>query len=120
MKLRDILIPGTTGGFYTLIPGSLGFLIVLVAYLTSYVTCMASAGCVEPVAHPATGELLTASVAMLGVHATRATLADRANAKAGYGPVPVTDNDGTSADPPRPAPQGDDPPPFPADVSRET
>lgn len=86
-RLRRVIIPGTTGGVYTLIPGVIGFLTVLVLYVDSYRT-----GKPMP---DVTGELLTASVTMLGVHTLRGISADRANAANGVAPVPVDPTDPT-------------------------
>lgn len=80
-RLRRVLVPGTTGGLYTLWPGALGFLTVLGLYVHAY-----ASGRQLPAV---TGELLTASVGMLGVHTVRGVFADRANAASGLGPVPV-------------------------------
>lgn len=80
-RFRRVIVPGTSGGFYTLGCGTLGFVAVVAAYLGSFWT-----GKPMP---PLTGELLVASVTLLGVHTTRGILADRENAKNGVAPVPV-------------------------------
>ncbi|TDE87343.1 hypothetical protein [Deinococcus sp. S9] len=87
-----LLVPGSTGSTYTLIPGALGFFAVLWVFLDSYVSCRNTPGCTTPISPGITGELLTAVVAMLGVHTVRAALADRQNANLGYGPVPVEED----------------------------
>lgn len=80
-QLRAALIPSTNGGFYTLGTGSALALCVGAAYLHSAWT-----GAAMP---DSTEALLTASVALLGVHAARAVATDRTNAAAGVVPVPV-------------------------------
>lgn len=84
-RLRRVIVPGTTGGVYTLIPGALGFFIVVLLYVHSYFTGRDMPG--------VTGELLTASVGMLGVHTLRGISADRANAANGIAPVPADPTD---------------------------
>ncbi|WP_019585205.1 hypothetical protein [Deinococcus apachensis] len=80
-RLRRVIVPGTSGGLYTLLCGTLGFGAVVYAYIASFHT-----GKPMPLM---TEALLTASVALLGVHTTRGILADRENAKNGVAPVPV-------------------------------
>ena len=84
-RLQRIIIPGSTGGLYTLIPGALGFFVVLALYVHSYFS-----GKEMPAV---TGEMLLTSVSMLGVHQIRGISADRANASAGIAPVPVDPSD---------------------------
>ncbi|WP_027459253.1 hypothetical protein [Deinococcus murrayi] len=84
-RLRRVMVPGTTGGVYTLLPGALGFFVVLALYVHSYATGRPMPG--------VTGELLTASVGMLGVHTLRGISADRANAANGVTPVPADPTD---------------------------
>ena len=81
-------MPGTTGGLFTLYPGALGFLVVLVLFVHAHFT-----GRQLPAV---TGDVLLASVGMLGVHTARGISADRANAANGLGPVPVEDPPATS------------------------
>ena len=76
---------------YTLIPGAIGFLVVLWMYVDSYLKCHGAVGCV-PVVHPMTGELLLTATTMLGLHTTRAALADKRNADLGLGPVPIKED----------------------------
>lgn len=90
VRLSRVLVPGTTGGVYTLFPGTLGFLVVLGLYAHSALTGRAMPD--------TTGELLTASVTLLGVHQLRGSLADRANAANGPWPVPVTEDVARRAD----------------------
>jgi len=82
-RLRRIIVPGTTGGLFTLYPGALGFLVVLALLVHAYFT-----GRQLPTV---AGDVLLASVGMLGLHSARASVADRANAANGLGPVPVED-----------------------------
>ncbi|SMB85721.1 hypothetical protein [Deinococcus hopiensis] len=84
-RLQRVLVPGTTGGLYTLVPGATGFYVILGVYLHAHFT-----GREAPAM---TGELLTAVVAMLGVHTLRGISADRANAANGMAPVPVDPTD---------------------------
>lgn len=84
-RLRRIIVPGTTGGLYTLLPGALGFFVVLALFVHAYFT-----GRQLPAV---TGDVLLASVGMLGVHTVRGTFADRANAQSGLAPVPVDPTD---------------------------
>lgn len=84
-RLRRVIIPGTTGGVYTLIPGALGFFTVLVLFVHAYFS-----GRQLPAV---TGDVLLASVGMLGVHTVRGISADRANAANGLAPVPVDPTD---------------------------
>lgn len=84
-RLGRVVVPGTTGGIYTLIPGALGFFVVLGVYVHSYAT-----GKPMP---DVTGEMLLATVSMLGVHTARGISADRANAANGLAPVPVDPTD---------------------------
>jgi hypothetical protein len=80
-----VIIPGTTGGLYTLVPGVTGFYLMLFLFAHAYFT-----------GHPlpgAFGELLAGCIAMMGVHWVRGSLSDRANAQNGLGPVPVDPSD---------------------------
>lgn len=106
-RLRRVVIPGTTGGLYTLLPGALGFFTVLLLFVHAYFS-----GRQMPAV---TGDILLASVGMLGVHTARGISADRANASNGIGPVPVDPSDPAqapaSATPgrlPNPRPLGDE------------
>lgn len=88
-RLRRVLVPGTTGGVYTLVPGAIGFFTVLGVFVVGFFTGRA----VPAVA----GDILLASVGMLGVHTWRAKAADQANAESGIGPVPVDPGDPAQA-----------------------
>lgn len=90
-RLRRVIIPGTTGGLYTLLPGALGFFTVLLLFVHAYFS-----GRQMPAV---TGDILLASVGMLGVHTARGISADRANASNGIGPVPVDPSDPAQATP---------------------
>ncbi len=85
MRLRRIIVPGTTGAVYTLWPGTLGFFVVLCLFVHAYFT-----GRQLPAV---TGDVLLASVGMLGVHQWRGSRADQANAQSGLAPVPVDPSD---------------------------
>lgn len=106
-RLRRVIIPGTTGGLYTLVPGVSGFYLLLFLFAHSYFTGRPLPG--------AFGELLAGCIAMMGVHQIRGSLADRANAQNGLGPVPVDPSDPAQAAPaaaspgrlPEPRPTGD-------------
>lgn len=104
-RLARIIVPGTTGGIYTLIPGALGFFVVLGVYVHSYAT-----GKPMP---DVTGEMLLATVSMLGVHTARAVSADRANAANGIAPVPVDPTDPAVPVTVSPAPSRATPPDLP-------
>ncbi|KQR25565.1 hypothetical protein ASF71_18965 [Deinococcus sp. Leaf326] len=80
-----MIIPGTTGGLSTLVPGVQGFYLLLILFAHSYFTGRPLPG--------AFGELLARCIAMMGVHQIRGSLADRANAQNGLGPVPVDPSD---------------------------
>lgn len=84
-RLQRVLIPGTTGGLYTLLPGAFGFFVILGVYVHGYAT--------QKELPAVTGELLLAVVTMLGVHTARGISADRANAANGIAPVPVDPTD---------------------------
>jgi hypothetical protein len=89
-----VIVPGTTGGLFTLVPSVTGFYLLLILFVHSYFT-----GRPLPSVF---GELLTGCIAMLGVHWVLGSLADRANAQNGLGPVPVDPSDpaqGTSVAP---------------------
>lgn len=90
-RLKSAAIPGTTGSLYTLWPGTIGFMAVLWVYVDSYYSCKHTPACTVPVTPGITGEMLTAVVAMLGVHTVRASLADKRNAENGLAPVPVSE-----------------------------
>lgn len=90
-RLRRVIVPGTTGGLYTLVPGVRGFYVLLGLFAHSYFT-----GRPLPAVF---GELLAGCVTMLGVHTVRGISADRANASNGLGPVPVDPNDPAQATP---------------------
>lgn len=83
MRLARVIIPGTTGGLYTLWLGALGFLTVLVVFVHGYWTGRDLPG--------VTGEVLIASVGLMGVHTVRGAAADRWNAQNGVVPVPAPD-----------------------------
>ncbi|MVN88972.1 hypothetical protein GO986_19715 [Deinococcus sp. HMF7620] len=95
-RVRRVIIPGTTGGFYTLTLGALGFLTVLGVYVHSYVTGRAMPDL--------SGELLAGSLVALGVHQVRGISADRVNAANGLAPVPI---DPTAPAQPTPGPLPD-------------
>lgn len=90
-RLRRVLVPGTTGGVYSLIPGAIGFFTVLTVFVIGFFTGREVPGVAT--------EILFASVGMLGVHTWRARAADRANADSGLGPVPVDPSDPAQASP---------------------
>ena len=101
-RLRRVIVPGTTGGLYTLIPGAIGFFTVLAVFVVGFFT-----GREVPIV---AGDILLASVGMLGVHTVRGISADRANASNGIGPVPVDPSDPAQATPgrlPDPRPTGE-------------
>lgn len=101
-RLARILIPGTTGGLYTLWPGTIGFAVVIVVYVHSYLTGKPAPGI--------TGELLWACVGLMAVHTGRGMVADRYNAQAGFAPVPVDPNQpGVTPAAPGPTPDVQDP-----------
>lgn len=91
-NLWRVLMPGSTGAAYTLLPGAIGFFVVIGVYIDSYVHCRNTVGCTVPITPVITGELLTAVVAMLGVHTIRGALADKRNADNGIAPVPADED----------------------------
>ncbi|SMB93217.1 hypothetical protein [Deinococcus hopiensis] len=86
-RLQRVLVPGTTGGLYTLVPGATGFYVILFMHAHSYFTGK------PPPNEAITSFILTACVSMLGVHQIRGISADRANAANGMAPVPVDPSD---------------------------
>jgi len=97
-RLRRIIVPGTTGGLFTVYPGTLGFLVILGLFVHAYFT-----GRQLPAG---IGDVLLASVGLLGLHTARGTSADRANAANGLGPVPVEDPPSTASTLPELRPTG--------------
>lgn len=84
-RLSRVVVPGTTGGVYTLIPGVISFLVVVALFIHSHFT-----GRPMPTV---TGELLTASVGLMGLHTLRGASADRVHAATGSSPVVVGSRD---------------------------
>lgn len=71
-RLGRVVVPGTTGGVYTLIPGAISFFVVVGLFVHSYFSS-------TPMPN-VTGELLTASLGLMGLHTLRGASADRVNA----------------------------------------
>lgn len=104
-RLRRVIVPGTTGGVYTLIPGALGFFVVVALFVHSYFSGKPMPGM--------TGELLATCVGLMGLHTVRSTSADRANAANGIAPVPADPTDPATPVTVTPAPSRTAPPDLP-------
>lgn len=83
-RISEVIIPGSTGGFYTLIPGVSVIFILLAIYVYAF---FAGKEVPEPFV-----ELLWVGVALMGVHNGRAVFNDRANGRVAEAAIEYTES----------------------------
>lgn len=71
-RIKRVIIPGSTGGFYTIFLGTAIIIVCIWAFIHSVLTGI-----------PATGlsDMMFGAVGLLGVHTVRGAFADRGNAQ---------------------------------------